>query len=90
LLSFLPQRSDTPMDQSDSRSHSRSGSYVSSTSADDSLHALKLSTTFVGNVKPGSLAAEARVTRGFVVHMVNKDSILRASVEQIKLLVDQS
>lgn len=77
------------MEQSDSRSHSRSDSYVSSASA-DSLEALKLSTTFVGEVREGSLAAEAGVSRGFVVHMVNKDSILRASVEQMKLLVEQS
>lgn len=81
-------RSDTPMDQSDSRSHSRSDSYVSSVSA-DSLDALKLSTTFVGHVREGSLAARAGVGRGFVVHMVDKGSVLRCNVEQIKVLVEQ-
>ncbi len=63
-------------------------SYISTTSA-DSLDALRLSTTFVGEVRAGSMAERAGLERGFVVHMVNCDSILRCNVDQMKGLVEQ-
>ena len=74
------------MDQSDS--HLRSDSCGSSASG-DSLDALKLSTTFVGDVSEGSLAERAGVERGFVVHMINGDSILRSNVEQMRMFLQQ-
>ena len=76
------------MEQSDSRTHSRSDSYVS-TESTDSLDALRLSTVFIGQVKADSTAERAGLERGFVVHMINGDSILRCSVEQIRTLVEQ-
>lgn len=74
--------------ESPSRTHSRSDSHVSSVSG-DSMDALRLSTTFVGQVRMDSLSERMGVTRGFVVHMINKDSILRSTVEQMRVLVEQ-
>lgn len=66
----------------------RRDSYLSTASA-DSLDALRLSTTFVGEVQEGSMAHRAGLEKGFVVHMINKDSILRCNVDQTQALVDQ-
>ena len=73
------------MEQSES---ARRDSYLSTASA-DSLDALRLSTTFVGEVRAGSMAERAGLEKGFVVHMINRDSILRCNVEQMQALVDQ-
>lgn len=69
------------------RSDSHTDSYVSSESG-DSLDALRLSTAFIWHVNEGSMAARAGVERGFVVHMINGDSILRCNVEQIRTIVE--
>lgn len=79
---FVLQRPDTPVEQSEVV---RRDSFIST----DSLDTLRLSTTFVGKVRAGSMAERAGLEEGFVVHMINRDSILRCSVEQMKDLVDQ-
>ena len=88
MFMYLFQRSDTPVEQSDLSSRSHRDSYLSTASA-DSLDALRLSTTFVKEVVPGSLAERAGLEKGFVVHMINKDSILRYNMEQMRALVEQ-
>ena len=88
FVCVLSQRSDTPVDQSATSSLSRRDSYISTGSV-DSLDALRLSTTFVGEVAAGSMAEKAGLEKGFVVHMINRDSILRCNVDQMKTLVDK-
>lgn len=75
------------MEHSHSRTDSRSDSYISSDSA-DSLGALRLSTTYIACVREDSMAARAGLEVGFVVHMINGDSILRCNVEQIRTITE--
>ena len=72
--------------QVNSPTHSRSDSFVSNISA-DSMDTLKLSTIFICHVRPGSLADKVGLEEGFVVHMINKDSILRSSLDEMRQLV---
>ena len=61
----------------------RRGSVMSCDSQD------KLSTTFVGTVEPGSEAERAGLGEGFVVHMIDQESILRSDIDEIRLLIEQ-
>ncbi len=49
----------------------------------------KLSTTFVQEVEPGSMADTAGLKAGFVVHMIDEESILRSSVSEVQQIIEK-